>query len=58
MGHPVTREGPRQTDAVSERGNATKLKSGAATPEERVVKEKAALAASADAWTISHKSAI
>ena len=57
-GHPVTREGPRQTEAVSDRGNATMLKSAAATPEERVAKEKAALAASKKARRISHNAAI
>ena len=57
-GHPVTREGPRRTEAVSDRGNATKQKSGAATLEERVAKQKAALAASKEARTISHNAAI
>ena len=56
--HPVTRKGPRQTEAVSDRGNATKQKSGAATLEERVAKQKAALAASKEARTISHNAAI
>ena len=56
--HLVTRKGPQHTDVVSDRGNATKQKSGAATTEERVAKEKAALAASKEARTISDNAAI
>ena len=44
-GQPATCEGPWQTEARPDQGNATKQKSGAATPEERVAKEKGALAA-------------
>ena len=43
---------------MSDRGNATKQKSGAATPEEGVAKEKADLAATTEARTISHNAAI
>ena len=57
-GHAVTREGPWRTEAVSDRGNATKQKSEAATPEERVAKEKAALAASKEARAIYHNAVI
>ena len=57
-GHPVTREDPRQTEAVSDRGNATMQKSAAATPEEHVAEEKATLAASKEARKNSHNVAI
>ena len=57
-GHPVTHVGPRQTEAVPDQGNATKQKNGDATPEERVDKENAALAATKEARTIYYIAAI
>ena len=54
----MTRKGPRQTEAMSDRGNGTNQKSGGATSEERVAKEKATLAASKEARKISHSAAI